>query len=69
MIATALSAYFLGVRRGWSRRHIGQVMASALPGVTRVILVAGADGAFGKVLIKTGTGNAVADLPDPIGVP
>ncbi|MFG2518442.1 GntP family transporter [Streptomyces sp. NPDC048527] len=69
LIAAALSAYFLGARRGWSRQHIGQVMASALPGVAMVILVAGAGGVFGKVLVKTGIGNAVADLLDRTGLP
>lgn len=69
LIAAALSAYFLGIRRGWSGGHIGQVMASALPGVAMVILVAGAGGVFGKVLVQTGIGDAVADLLDRTGLP
>lgn len=69
LIAAALAAYFLGMRRGWSSARVGQVMASALPGVAMVILVAGAGGVFGKVLVKTGIGDAVADLLDRTGLP
>jgi gluconate:H+ symporter, GntP family len=44
-------------------------MGSALPGVAMVILVAGAGGVFGKVLVKTGIGDAVADVLDRTGLP
>ncbi|MFJ2116613.1 transporter, partial [Streptomyces sp. NPDC087850] len=69
LIAAALAAYFLGVRRGWTRGQISTVMGSALPGVAMVILVAGAGGVFGKVLVKTGIGDAVADMLDRTGLP
>ncbi|MEE1802065.1 GntP family transporter [Streptomyces sp. NPDC101062] len=69
LIAAGLAAYFLGVRRGWSRGQISTVMGSALPGVAMVILVAGAGGVFGKVLVKTGIGDAVADILDRTGLP
>ncbi|MER6143184.1 GntP family transporter [Streptomyces sparsogenes] len=69
LIAAALAAYFLGARRGWSMGHISEVMGSALPGVAMVILVAGAGGVFGKVLVKTGIGDAVADVLDRTGLP
>lgn len=69
LVAVALAAYFLGHRRGWSRGHIGEVMGSAIPGVAMVILIAGAGGVFGKVLVKTGIGDAVADILDKTGLP
>ncbi|MEW1722428.1 GntP family transporter [Streptomyces sp. NPDC093109] len=69
LIAAGLAAYFLGVRRGWTRGQISTVMGSALPGVAMVILVAGAGGVFGKVLVKTGIGDAVADILDRTGLP
>ncbi|MFK4266224.1 GntP family transporter [Streptomyces milbemycinicus] len=69
LVAAALAAYFLGARRGWSSTRISEVMGSALPGVAMVILVAGAGGVFGKVLVKTGIGDAVADVLDRTGLP
>ncbi|NUT30675.1 MAG: transporter, partial [Streptomyces sp.] len=69
LIDVALCAYLLGARRGWDRAHIANVMGSALPGVAMVILVAGAGGVFGKVLVASGIGDAIADVLDRTGLP
>ncbi|KPI07578.1 Gluconate transporter [Actinobacteria bacterium OK074] len=69
LIDVALCAYFLGARRGWDRDHIANVMGSALPPVAMVILVAGAGGVFGKVLVASGIGDAIADVLDRTGLP
>ena len=69
LISLALSAWLLGIRRGWSHAHVAEVMGSALPPVAMVILVAGAGGVFGKVLVATGIGDAVADLLQSTGLP
>ncbi|MEV0699898.1 GntP family transporter [Saccharopolyspora sp. NPDC050389] len=69
LIALVLSAWLLGIRRGWSHAHVAEVMGSALPPVAMVILVAGAGGVFGKVLVTTGIGDAVADLLQSTGLP
>ncbi|MER5689617.1 SLC13 family permease [Streptomyces sp. NPDC002205] len=69
LIDLGLCAYFLGARRGWDRARIAEVMGSALPPVAAVILVAGAGGVFGKVLIASGIGNAVADVLERTGLP
>ncbi|MEU2282573.1 SLC13 family permease [Streptomyces sp. NPDC013178] len=68
LIDVALCAYFLGVRRGWSRARLAEVMGSALPSVAMVILVAGAGGVFGKVLIAGGVGDAVAGVLERSGL-
>lgn len=60
MVAIAAAMYFLGIRRGWSPAHLGEVMESALPSAAVIILVTGAGGAFGKILTETGIGGAVA---------
>jgi gluconate:H+ symporter, GntP family len=44
-------------------------MGSALPPVAMVILVAGAGGVFGKVLVASGIGDAIADVLDRTGLP
>jgi GntP family gluconate:H+ symporter len=69
LIDVALCGFFLGSRRGWDRGHIAEVMGSALPPVAMVILVAGAGGVFGKVLVASGIGNAVADVLERTGLP
>ncbi|MGW0709695.1 GntT/GntP/DsdX family permease [Streptomyces sp. NPDC002643] len=69
LIDVALCAYLLGARRGWDRAHIASVMGSALPSVAMVILVAGAGGVFGKVLVASGIGDAIADVLDRTGLP
>ncbi|MEV0052956.1 GntP family transporter [Saccharopolyspora shandongensis] len=69
LIALVLAAWLLGIRRGWSHAHVAEVMGSALPPVAMVILVAGAGGVFGKVLVTTGIGDAVADLLQSTGLP
>jgi GntP family gluconate:H+ symporter len=69
LIDVALCGWFLGARRGWNRAHIAEVMGSALPPVAMVILVAGAGGVFGKVLVASGIGDAIADVLDRTGLP
>ncbi|MFJ6742678.1 SLC13 family permease [Streptomyces sp. NPDC091279] len=69
LIDVALCGGLLGARRGWDRARIAEVMGSALPPVAMVILVAGAGGVFGKVLVASGIGDAVADLLERTGLP
>jgi GntP family gluconate:H+ symporter len=69
LIALALAFYFLGVRRGWSLEHTGNVMGDAMPAAAVVIMVTGAGGVFGKVLIESGVGKALADALNMVELP
>jgi GntP family gluconate:H+ symporter len=69
MVAIAAAMYFLGIRRGWSPAHLGEVMESALPSAAVIILVTGAGGAFGRILTETGIGGAVANTLASTGMP
>ncbi|MHA6574802.1 GntT/GntP/DsdX family permease [Pseudomonas yamanorum] len=69
LLDTLLCAWLLGSRRGWSRTQVSDVIGSALPGVAMVILIAGAGGVFGKVLVDTGIGAVVSDLLRTTGLP
>lgn len=69
LIDTLLCAYVLGSRRGWSRSQVSDVIGSALPGVAMVILIAGAGGVFGKVLVDTGIGAVVSEALRNTGLP
>ncbi|MBI6560429.1 transporter [Pseudomonas syringae] len=69
LIDTLLCAWLLGSRRGWSRTQVSDVIGSALPGVAMVILIAGAGGVFGKVLVDTGIGAVVSEALRNTGLP
>lgn len=69
MIALLLAFYFLALRRGWSLQHASDVMGAALPTAAVVILVTGAGGVFGKVLVESGVGKALAEVLTAIGLP
>lgn len=69
MVALGLAFYLLAIRRGWSLEHSGEVMGSAMPAAAVVIMVTGAGGVFGKVLVESGVGNALAETLTTIGLP
>ncbi|CCG86566.1 GntP family transporter [Erwinia piriflorinigrans] len=69
LIALALSAWLLGLRRGWSKDKLSDLLDRAIPGSAGVILVAGAGGAFGKVLVESGVGKALALSLENIHLP
>lgn len=50
LLATLLTMYVLGVRRGWEGEKVQRVATSALEPVGLVLLVTGAGGVFGAVL-------------------
>ncbi len=59
--ATLLSFYALGTRLGFSSDEVRTMATKSLEPVGLIILVTGAGGVFGKVLVATGVGTAVAD--------
>lgn len=69
LIALALAAWLLGVRRGWSKEKLEDLTGHAIPGSASVILVAGAGGAFGKVLVESGVGRALALTLETLHLP
>jgi len=69
LLDVLLCAYILGIRRGWSRGAVADVVGSAVPGIALVVLVTGTGGIFAQVLIATGIGHAVADLLHSTGLP
>ncbi len=59
--ATLLSFYALGTRLGFTGDEISRMATKSLEPVGLIILVTGAGGVFGKVLVATGVGTAAAD--------
>lgn len=68
-IASLLSFYFLGTRRGYSLREIQTFATNSLEPVGLIILVTGAGGVFGKVLVATGVGEALANVMSASNLP
>lgn len=58
--ATLVSFYALGTRLGFSRDEVRSMATKSLEPVGLIILVTGAGGVFGKVLVASGVGTAVA---------
>ncbi|MDH2066345.1 GntP family transporter [Pantoea sp. GD03673] len=69
LIALGLAAWLLGVRRGWSKDKLEDLTGRAIPASASVILVAGAGGAFGKVLVESGVGKALAVTLETLHLP
>ncbi len=63
------SFYWLGSRCGYSRVEVQQFATKSLEPVGLIILVTGAGGVFGKVLIAAGVGDAVAESVASAGAP
>ena len=61
IIATLFSFYALGTLRGYTREDILKIATRSMEPVGLIILVTGAGGVFGKVLIATGVGDALAN--------
>jgi gluconate transporter len=61
LILTTLAAFYvLGTRRGFSRQDLESMASRSLLPVGQILLVTGAGGVLGKVLVATGVGEAVA---------
>jgi Gnt-I system low-affinity gluconate transporter len=69
LIATLLSFYLLGTQRGYSRREIQEIATKSLEPVGLIILVTGAGGVFGKTLVATGVGEALAGAMAQFNLP
>lgn len=69
LISLGLASWILGIRRKMSLKKLGEVTGSAIPSSADVILVAGAGGAFGGVLVASGIGNALAQALEMIHLP
>jgi gluconate transporter len=60
VVAALLSFWLLGTRLGFSATEVREMATRSLEPVGLIILVTGAGGVFGKVLVATGVGEAVA---------
>ncbi|RNF39874.1 gluconate:H+ symporter [Planococcus salinus] len=61
-IATMMTFYFLGTRRGYSRQEVQEIATKALEPAGIIILVTGAGGVFKQVLIDSGVGEVLGEM-------
>ncbi|MGD6832355.1 gluconate:H+ symporter [Sutcliffiella halmapala] len=61
-IATLLTFFFLGTKRGYSKQEIQDIATKALEPAGIIILVTGAGGVFKQVLIDSGVGDVLGDM-------
>jgi GntP family gluconate:H+ symporter len=68
-VAVLAAFYVFGIRRGVTRGNIETAASASLGPVAMVILVTGAGGMFGRVLVTSGVGDALADTLSGTGLP
>lgn len=69
IIAALLAYYFFGIRCGYSRMELQDFAGRALEPIGMIILVTGAGGVFGRVLITTGMGETLTELMAASNIP
>ncbi len=69
LVACVLAMYVLGMRHGWGRQDMSDIMDSALAPAAIVVFVTGAGGVFARVLTESGIGDAVSGMLVGAGVP
>ena len=68
LFAVLLSSYVLGIKRGWTKERLEEILNSSLAPIAGIILITGAGGMFGKVLDASGVGKALADVLSGTGL-
>lgn len=61
--------YLLGTRRGYTKEEIQKIATKSLEPAGVIILITGAGGVFGEVLVQTGIGDVLADTMSNMNMP
>jgi Gnt-I system low-affinity gluconate transporter len=68
-ITALLTFYLLGTRRGYSKEEIQEIATKSLEPAGIIILITGAGGVFGQILVETGVGEVLANTMSNLNVP
>ncbi|CDQ20022.1 GntP family permease [Halobacillus karajensis] len=68
-ITTLLTLYIFGIRKGYSKHDIQKITTKALEPAGIIILVTGAGGVFGEMLIASGIGDILANAMEKTDIP
>jgi Gnt-I system low-affinity gluconate transporter len=69
MISILLAFYFLGTRLGFTREEVQRVATKSMEPVGMIILLTGAGGVFGRVLVEAGIGDVLVDMMSTTNLP
>lgn len=69
LITVLVSSYVLGTRRGQASRLLEDMLDNSLKPIAPVLLITGAGGMFGGVLLASGIGDALAETLNNTGLP
>ncbi|WP_026818108.1 GntP family permease [Arthrobacter castelli] len=69
LIAVLVASLVLGIRRGRSKESLEDLLDKSLGPICSIILITGAGGMFGGVLVASGVGEALAGSLENIGLP
>lgn len=69
ILAALLAFYFLGTRLGFTAEEVQRVATKSMEPVGMIILLTGAGGVFGHVLVETGVGQALVDVMAATNLP
>lgn len=68
-ITTLLTMYIFGTRRGYTKDDIQNITTKALEPAGIIILITGAGGIFGEMLVASGIGEMLANLMETANLP
>ncbi|UJL47418.1 gluconate:H+ symporter [Virgibacillus sp. NKC19-16] len=68
-ITTLLTFYIFGTKRGYSRDEIQQITTKSLEPAGIIILITGAGGIFGEMLVASGVGDVMANAMEQVNLP
>ncbi|UFT99297.1 GntP family permease [Radiobacillus kanasensis] len=68
-ITALLTFYILGTKRGYTISDIQEIATKSLEPAGIIILITGAGGIFGQVLVETGIGDVLANTMSDLNVP
>lgn len=69
IIANVLAWYFLGIKKGYTKKELLSISSKSLAPAGIIILLTGAGGVFKQVLVDTGAGKVIAELMSDLGLP
>jgi gluconate transporter len=69
LIVCLLTFWIFGTRRGYTRDEVQKIATKALEPAGVIILITGAGGVFGKMLIASGIGDLLADAMQSVNMP
>lgn len=69
LISVLMAFYFLGTKLGFTREEVQRVATKSMEPVGMIILLTGAGGVFGKVLVAAGVGEVLTDIMRDTNLP